>query len=1356
MNFDKIEEQLSDRLKDAAGITAKQESSQVINEGILFKSIVPDDINKLLDKDGSLIYGREAFHYNDINGMMVTGFIGSGKSEFGMRIAESYNTNLVEMLPVLLNGGVPDKELYSFPLLREFFKTSAGRQFRRSESDTVMYDAANYITDFYITFYEFVSKYLPTHRKERYVFEDRYIMAANIEPFSFIKYTGIAVVVLGASWTKSIRRAYGRDGAGVAGRLFAPLMVNSPDLDRWALTRMVESKPSWDAAIKLANNIVMKQNARQESDQSVNDIIDQHFLEMKDQAIDNDPDKDLIAEDDDLVQEANHLKIAAKHIWDLAADAGMFWVKAFKDIFGIKRSRSVTPKAVIREKPVRESIMAQYQAIYPELLKIVDQNIIIRPVFNFKDHTSSLNINFINGTTNYITIADYSLWQHPAIGPSKEYDSSLTGVFTGGNVSEDIRTVTNNPMYVKALQKFYNTTKAIIEKAGIGEVGWETFDGITGRLVIKVPEQKIQKMVNDYYSKVQEASIDSIVEGLAEPFGSDDLSKAKIKNILETVQKSVSDRNFVEQPMSEIELDGAKEWLRMAINHLIPRLDEYLKDPDKAEFFSTCLDDADEYIDHLRPDPNYIAVPVLKYRSASVVNHSLIKDLFNTSLQSIAKSTGFGYLSADSIEEYHEDGDIYFVPDIDKFTAYISQYHIFHPSQDMNMADPDISIEDQMARVNEAFDMVFSESVFVSKDDIFYHKDEFKSGEINICFVVGLKGSGKSSTAASMARNMDNTEHYDLKYIVNNNGRDMSFYSDKGDLAVEFFRGPGAKYYGEFNELKEELKISEDTIADKITNAFVDFAIRYANHHKDQRFIIDGSQLHQYIEPARFRDYAVLIKGTSIVKSMYQNSKKDGEGIGSTLAKTHQYAGDEFKLLKWRNMYKGYIKKDPEYKDDDYEPKKNDTKPANVTHKHSNDEPEWEFDEVYNIGLRDNYYLIAEAYNAYVMDLKNNEYLIKSALSSLMNEQVLQEADLSRTQFDAKWNKFMTFVDSMIGRFGKVMDKVIGNNRGYLEKHKDIILNQKWGDQEYSHLGDYKLAQQRITNTKIPEFNYATFREPLRQEGFDAALKQFMTGHTDFKYDPNEKNLAVQFKKYFLALNKGETKGKLSDLNPQELYNYCYNYQDIRASIQRDREALNRSSKMILQAIERETRRAGENVNANNAEPGGKVEPTVSTKEQTITENTKLTEDRSLWQSLTEADAPKTATAPATAKQATTSLTNNAPKTNEVGKTNNNQVKTDLKVENDKSKKNVKTPDEEIAMMSNKWITMCRAYCAGKMTAIQQISKDYMALIKNHVTSYTNAQAGGTAQDTGTAQPQQAQQQQPDQNAKAGQNWLKR
>ena len=111
----------------------------------------------------------------------------------------------------------------------------------------------------------------------------------------------------------------------------------------------------------------------------------------------------------------------------------------------------------------------------------------------------------------------------------------------------------------------------------------------------------------------------------------------------------------------------------------------------------------------------------------------------------------------------------------------------------------------------------------------------------------------------------------------------MSFYSDKGNLAVEFFRGPGAKYYGEFNELKEELKISEDVIAEKITNAFVDFAIKYANHHKDQKFVIDGSQLHRYIDPARFRDYAVIIKGTSIAKSMYQNAKKDGEGIGSTL-----------------------------------------------------------------------------------------------------------------------------------------------------------------------------------------------------------------------------------------------------------------------------------------------------------------------------------------------------------------------------------------------------------------------------------------------------------------------------------------
>ena len=38
--------------------------------------------------------------------------------------------------------------------------------------------------------------------------------------------------------------------------------------------------------------------------------------------------------------------------------------------------------------------------------------------------------------------------------------------------------------------------------------------------------------------------------------------------------------------------------------------------------------------------------------------------------------------------------------------------------------------------------------------------------------------------------------------------------------------------------------------------------------------------------------------------------------------------------------------------------------------------------------------------------------------------------------------------------------------------------------------------------------------------------------------------------------------------------------------------------------------------------------------------------------------------------------------------------------------------------MTNKWTTVCRAILTAKLTAVQQISKDYMEIISTHVRSY--------------------------------------
>lgn len=991
-----------------------------------------------------------------------------------------------------------------------------------------------------------------------------------------------------------------------------------------------------------------------------------------------------------------------------------------KDFFGFNTPKRAAYGARV-SYPIREEILNQYQnQLYPKMRDILDAYIMIKPVFILNTKDSEKNTDFRKGRTNNITLAVYNAALHPAI-------SGTLGVLSRSTISNNTSQTLNNPMYVKGMQKFINRLKDEAKQLGIGKVGWESFSGMTGTLVLYIDQAEIDKRVNQYYGKVGQdsKSVDEQVRDILEPMDLTEsqykIEAAKIKTLLENLNQDT--RDFIDQPLGEIELDGAKDYLLYSINNIFPRLEEYIKNLD-TNMIHLDKDSAYKVIHSYTGDHNDLSIPIGTFDTRQEINGAGLVRGIGERIHTIVTQSGFGYINALRIGPEVTNGSIYFIPDYDKMMAHIQNYTSSHHSQDLNMDDLDQPEQDRIKNLNEAMDMVFGESVFFSKEDIFYHKDEFCSGEINILFIVGLAGSGKSSTAASMARGSDDIEHYDLKYIVNNNGRDMEFYDKKGDLAVEFFRGPGSKFYGEFNELKAKLNISEDKVADAITNAFVDFAIKYANSHKDRKFIIEGSQLHRYIDPSRFRDYAVCIKGTSIAKSMYQNSKKDGQSIGSTLAKTHQYAGDELKLIKYRNMYKRYSEK-PVENDDDYEDHHSTNKPN--TNNKKKQEVDWEFDEVANLGISDSAYVHLEAYQSYLNNINECQKKINQALQSMFNEgQILLEADTNEAAFKSKWDGFMGIIDKLIGRFTTVMDKIIGNNKGYLEKHKDIILNQKWGDQAYSYMGDYKLAQERINKSKIPEFNYATMKEPLSQDGYEASVRQFMSSQgigTDFKYDPNEKNLSLQFKKYFLAIDKGESKGKLSDLPAQELYNFCYKYEDLKASVQRDKETLSRSANMIRQAIRSELVKSGENVQGGTESTGADT-GNATAKAPAKNESAILEADAPTVNNTNNVNQSK----PVNATPKTTLLTSGktGPDSNKESDT-----KTNLKVENDKSKPNAKAPDELIDMIANKWIKICQSYYAGKLTAIQQISKDYMTIIKNHVSTVVN-----NAQNT---QPQNAQ-----------------
>lgn len=86
------------------------------------------------------------------------------------------------------------------------------------------------------------------------------------------------------------------------------------------------------------------------------------------------------------------------------------------------------------------------------------------------------------------------------------------------------------------------------------------------------------------------------------------------------------------------------------------------------------------------------------------------------------------------------------------------------------------------------------ESVIKNQEDIYYNKEKFDSGEINLCFITGHSGSGKSTMGRDMQQH--GIEHYeldDLMFIKDH--FTMANLKEYGGLIYSFFDGPGKKYY---------------------------------------------------------------------------------------------------------------------------------------------------------------------------------------------------------------------------------------------------------------------------------------------------------------------------------------------------------------------------------------------------------------------------------------------------------------------------------------------------------------------------------------------------------------------------------
>lgn len=216
---------------------------------------------------------------------------------------------------------------------------------------------------------------------------------------------------------------------------------------------------------------------------------------------------------------------------------------------------------------------------------------------------------------------------------------------------------------------------------------------------------------------------------------------------------------------------------------------------------------------------------------------------------------------------------------------------------------------------------IVQERYIINEKDIYYNKEKFDNGEINLCFITGQSGSGKSTMAKDIANKDSKVEHYELDDVIwNKESFTMENFKEYGELIYTFFNTVGKKYYYTIEDVKEgKCKPYRGNYEEDLIKDFVDYTINFSKSHKNTKYVIEGIWLFLFIEPEKLKDYAVYIKGTSALLSKYRASKRDAkekypdDKIKRSKEFLKRFISDhnsrfELKVQKYRKYFKNLMK----------------------------------------------------------------------------------------------------------------------------------------------------------------------------------------------------------------------------------------------------------------------------------------------------------------------------------------------------------------------------------------------------------------------------------------------------------------
>ena len=107
-------------------------------------------------------------------------------------------------------------------------------------------------------------------------------------------------------------------------------------------------------------------------------------------------------------------------------------------------------------------------------------------------------------------------------------------------------------------------------------------------------------------------------------------------------------------------------------------------------------------------------------------------------------------------------------------------------------------------------------------------------------------------------------------------------------------------------------------------------------------------------------------------------------------------------------------------------------------------------------------YEYALAYNSFIENTIDNELVLSAHLNSYLNESVFTEAaNQTVNKIKQKCERLKEFIKNLIGKFIENLKHLFSNEQKYLERYKDIIIDKKPKDIEYSYNGDFAKGMER-------------------------------------------------------------------------------------------------------------------------------------------------------------------------------------------------------------------------------------------------------------------------------------------------------